>query len=204
VLHTLTLNPTLPHTPLFHCTLPYFPSLDYFSKLDVEKHTQAGLPRTASTSLKKALDILGVDPSFHLGDPPAPIARIRESARALQIKDRSARQVALWKLYHGFQATFEMPGSVCVDDMLEIWPDAKVRHMSETIHGRIMNRLNRLGNPHRTPQSPSLALVLHRPRHVRSITPIPHPGILDPRRRSLQRPDPRVGKGLWGTVWITA
>lgn len=119
-------NPTLPRTTLFHYALPYFLSLDYFSKLDVEKHSQAGLPRTASTSLKKALDILGVGPSFHLGDPPAPITRIRESARALQIKDRSARQVALRKLYHGFQATFEMPGSTCLDDMLEIWPDAKV------------------------------------------------------------------------------
>jgi len=87
---------------------------------------QAGLPRTSTTSLKKGLEILGVGPCFHLGDPPAPINRVKESAKALGIKDKEARKAALKQLYDGFEAIFEPPASVYVDDLLEIYPEAKV------------------------------------------------------------------------------
>jgi hypothetical protein len=98
------------------------------------RHTQAGLPRTSTTSLKKAFDILGIEPSFHLGDPPAPIARIRESAKTLQIADRRERQDALRNLYAGFDAVFEPPGSALVDDMMQIYPNAKVsKHLEVTM-----------------------------------------------------------------------
>ncbi|KAI9164114.1 hypothetical protein HJFPF1_05751 [Paramyrothecium foliicola] len=86
----------------------------------------AGLPRTSTTSLKKGLELLGVGPCFHLGDPPAPIARVKESARVLAIKDRHERLKALKKLYDGFEAVFEPPASTLVDDMLTIYPNAKV------------------------------------------------------------------------------
>ncbi|KAF5001552.1 hypothetical protein FDECE_10900 [Fusarium decemcellulare] len=86
----------------------------------------AGLPRTSTTSLKKGLELLGVGPCFHLGDPPAPIARVKESARVLAIRDRNERLKALKKLYDGFEAVFEPPASALVDDMLTIYPDAKV------------------------------------------------------------------------------
>ncbi|KAF7557882.1 hypothetical protein G7Z17_g256 [Cylindrodendrum hubeiense] len=87
----------------------------------------AGLPRTSTTSLKKGLELLGVGPCFHLGDPPAPISRVKESARVLAIQDRNERLKALKKLYDGFEAVFEPPASALVDDMLTIYPDAKVR-----------------------------------------------------------------------------
>ncbi|KAM5517315.1 hypothetical protein FOXYSP1_04266 [Fusarium oxysporum f. sp. phaseoli] len=87
----------------------------------------AGLPRTSTTSLKKGLEILGVTPCFHLGDPPAPISRVKESARVLGIQDRNERLKALKKLYDGFEAVFEPPASALVDDMLTIYPNAKVR-----------------------------------------------------------------------------
>ncbi|KAH7254216.1 uncharacterized protein BKA55DRAFT_643235 [Fusarium redolens] len=86
----------------------------------------AGLPRTSTTSLKKGLEILGVTPCFHLGDPPAPISRVKESARVLAIQDRNERLKALKKLYDGFEAVFEPPASALVDDMLTIYPNAKV------------------------------------------------------------------------------
>ncbi|KAJ4130196.1 hypothetical protein NW768_007178 [Fusarium equiseti] len=86
----------------------------------------AGLPRTSTTSLKKGLEILGINPCFHLGDPPAPISRVKESARVLAIQDRSERLKALKNLYDGFEAVFEPPASTLVDDMLTLYPDAKV------------------------------------------------------------------------------
>ncbi|KAM0078764.1 hypothetical protein ACKRZS_009497 [Fusarium odoratissimum] len=88
--------------------------------------SDAGLPRTSTTSLKKGLEILGVTPCFHLGDPPAPISRVKESARVLAIQDRNERLKALKKLYDGFEAVFEPPASALVDDMLTIYPNAKV------------------------------------------------------------------------------
>ncbi|SPO01742.1 uncharacterized protein DNG_04415 [Cephalotrichum gorgonifer] len=86
----------------------------------------AGLPRTSTTSLKKGLEILGIGPCFHLGDPPAPIKRVKESARVLAMQDRHERLKGLRALYDDFEAVFEPPASTLVDDMLAIYPDAKV------------------------------------------------------------------------------
>jgi hypothetical protein len=63
-----------------------------------------------------------------LGDPPAPIKRVKASAKALSIEDKKARQAALKELYDGFEAIFEPPASVYVDDLIEIYPEAKVTH----------------------------------------------------------------------------
>ncbi|KAM7198355.1 P-loop containing nucleoside triphosphate hydrolase protein [Rhypophila sp. PSN 637] len=86
----------------------------------------AGLPRTSTTSLKKGLEVLGIGPCFHLGDPPAPIRRVKESAHVLAIKDTALRRHRLKQLYDGYEAVFEPPASTLVDDMLAIYPDAKV------------------------------------------------------------------------------
>lgn len=88
---------------------------------------QAGLPRTSTTSLKKGLEILGVGTCFHLGDPPAPIKRVKESAYVLGLQDRHERLKRLRLLYDEFDAVFEPPASTLVEDMLAIYPDAKVR-----------------------------------------------------------------------------
>jgi len=45
----------------------------------------------------------------------------------LAIQDRNERLKALKKLYDGFEAVFEPPASALVDDMLTIYPNAKVR-----------------------------------------------------------------------------
>jgi hypothetical protein len=76
--------------------------------------------------LKKGLELLGIGPCFHLGDPPADIKRVKNSARVMGITDKEARKVALKQLYDGFEAIFEPPASVYVDDLLEIYPEAKV------------------------------------------------------------------------------
>jgi hypothetical protein len=103
--------------PVIHLT-----SFGAITKLTLK----AGLPRTSTTSLKKGLEILGINPCFHLGDPPAPISRVKESARVLAIQDRNERLKALKNLYDGFEAVFEPPASTLVDDMLTIYPNAKV------------------------------------------------------------------------------
>lgn len=100
----------------------------FFGRLlcNTSNATEAGLPRTSTTSLKKGLELLGISPCFHLGDPPAPISRVKESARVMGMQDKKERLKALKKLYDGFEAVFEPPASALVDDMLEIYPDAKV------------------------------------------------------------------------------
>jgi hypothetical protein len=47
----------------------------------------------------------------------------------MAIKDRNERLKALKELYDGFEAVFEPPASALVDDMLTIYPNAKVRTM---------------------------------------------------------------------------
>ena len=96
------------------------------TQLSARNEPQAGLPRTSTTSLKKAFDLLGIGPCFHLGDPPAPIFRVKQSARTLQTADHNVRLEMLRKLYDGFEAVFEPPGSACVDDMMQVYPTAKV------------------------------------------------------------------------------
>lgn len=70
--------------------------------------------------------MLGVGPCFHLGDPPAPIQRVKESAHVLAMQDRHERLKSLRRLYDDFEAVFEPPASALVDDMLALYPDAKV------------------------------------------------------------------------------
>ncbi len=100
----------------------------------------AGLPRTGTLSQKVALEMLGLEPCYHmvnvLGDlDEAPLWR-----RALDGE-------AIWDVvFDGFEATVDWPGSFFYKELADFYPEAKVllsvrdaeaweRSMRETIWG---------------------------------------------------------------------
>lgn len=91
---------------------------------------QAGLPRTATTSIKAALEGLGYGPCYHLIDVPTWIDCTKSSAKILQTSDKHQRQRMLKDLFEPYGSILDLPGSACLDDLLEIYPNAKVgRHI---------------------------------------------------------------------------
>ncbi|KAK8021974.1 hypothetical protein PG993_012741 [Apiospora rasikravindrae] len=86
----------------------------------------AGLPRTGTVSMKTALEQLGYGPCHHLMEPACPITRLRKSAAILEMPSGFKRQQALQSLLEGYQVSLDVPGSACVDDLLALYPDAKV------------------------------------------------------------------------------
>lgn len=87
----------------------------------------AGLPRTGTVSLKAALEQLGFGPCHHLLEPPFQITRLRRSAAAVQTTDPHQRAKAFRELYSGYKVALDLPGTACVDELVHIYPQAKVR-----------------------------------------------------------------------------
>jgi hypothetical protein len=100
----------------------------------------AGLPRTGTLSQKVALEMLGVRPCYHMVNVLGDLDLVARWRRAL---DGDAE----WeKIFEGFQATVDWPGSFFYRELLEVYPDAKVllsvrdgdawaRSMRDTIWG---------------------------------------------------------------------
>ncbi|RHZ60716.1 sulfotransferase family protein [Aspergillus thermomutatus] len=86
----------------------------------------AGLPRTGTISMKRALEELGYGPCFHLAEPLCQFDNLRQSADIVHTKDTALRRRKLAKLLQGHEVTLEVPGSACLPDLLEMYPDAKV------------------------------------------------------------------------------
>ncbi|KGO64315.1 hypothetical protein PEX1_046640 [Penicillium expansum] len=86
----------------------------------------AGLPRTGTMSMKHALEELGYGSCFHLAEPLCQFDNLRESAAIVQTKDTALRRRKLAKLFQGCEVTLEVPGSACLPDLLEMYPNAKV------------------------------------------------------------------------------
>lgn len=85
------------------------------------------MPRTCTTSIRAALLELGIGPCHHLLDPMFQFDRIARSAKLLKEENKERRQQMLRELFDGYEAGLEMPVSACVDDLVEMYPDAKVR-----------------------------------------------------------------------------
>lgn len=85
------------------------------------------MPRTCTTSIRAALLELGIGPCHHLLDPMFQFDRIARSAKLLKEENKEKRQQMLRELFDGYEAGLEMPVSACVDDLVEMYPDAKVR-----------------------------------------------------------------------------
>lgn len=76
--------------------------------------------------MKKALEELGYRNCFHLAEPLCQFDNLKLSAEIVHTKDTMLRRHKLAKLLHGHEATLEVPGSACLPDLLEMYPDAKV------------------------------------------------------------------------------
>lgn len=91
-----------------------------------------GLPRTGTTSLCEALETLGFAPCHHfrgmVARDPFPYRDSRLWSKAAKTVDKDARQDMLHFLLTkpGCKAAVDYPTSCFIDDMVEMYPNAKV------------------------------------------------------------------------------
>ncbi len=102
----------------------------------------AGLPRTATLTLKIALEMIGAGPCYHMANVLTDTSRVPQWADALDGR-------ADWdKIFEGFEATVDYPGAYFYREIMDAFPDAKVllsvrdgeswaRSMHDTIWGAI-------------------------------------------------------------------
>ena len=106
---------------------------------DIVQVIGAGLPRTGTSSLVAAMEILGFGPSFHFTEifynpGYAPILerllqafRITGSRFAPKSKEESdTMKDQLKDIYRGYKSTFDNPSCHFVPELIELYPHAKV------------------------------------------------------------------------------
>ncbi|KAL8951516.1 MAG: hypothetical protein Q9222_002519 [Ikaeria aurantiellina] len=101
---------------------------------DVLQVIGAGLPRSGTTSLKAALEILGFDPCHHMAECFEKPERSAAFAKILRDKfepaGRSDNAVQtcpeLKQLMRGYRAIVDSPGCDVYADLLTAYPDAKI------------------------------------------------------------------------------
>ncbi|TGJ81340.1 hypothetical protein E0Z10_g7414 [Xylaria hypoxylon] len=88
----------------------------------------AGLPRCATSSLQEALqsEWLGCYPTMHMARVLPWPDRSQLVLDALREEDKDRRQKTLHKLFDGFAAICDFPGVAFIDDLMDMWPDAKI------------------------------------------------------------------------------
>src|SRR5947209_227881 len=80
----------------------------------------AGLPRTATLTQKVALEMLGFGPCYHMVNVLGDLDLVPVWRAAL---DGDAD----WhKIFEGFESSVDWPGSYYYEELMEIWPHAKV------------------------------------------------------------------------------
>jgi hypothetical protein len=100
----------------------------------------AGLPRTATTSQKIALEMLGLGPCYHMVNVLSDLTLVPGWRRAL------VGETAWKDTFDGFQATVDWPGAFYYRELMDAYPEAKVllsvrepegweRSMRDTIWG---------------------------------------------------------------------
>jgi hypothetical protein len=98
----------------------------------------AGLPRTATSTQKVVMDILGLDPCYHMQNVFADLDEAARWKAAMTDTD------VLKDILDPFESTVDWPGSYFYKELADIYPDAKVllsvrtgeswaRSMQETI-----------------------------------------------------------------------
>jgi hypothetical protein len=90
--------------------------------------SKAGMPRTGTSSLQEALKILGYSPCHHmvsdvLGDVSG---RAQRWKKAWNTTDKQQRHAIIRDILADYRAVVDFPASIMIDDMHEIYPNAKV------------------------------------------------------------------------------
>ena len=89
----------------------------------------AGLPRCATTTLKEVFEnpnFLDVGPTMHMNRCLTAPANMQFIMEALREPDAQKRRAILYKLFAGCAATADFPGHLFIEDLIEMYPDAKV------------------------------------------------------------------------------
>lgn len=92
-----------------------------------------GLPRCATSSCQVALEQLGYKPCMHMAEvaPYAWKLEIVKEAMTLMYpdkfeKEKARRQALLHQIFDGWEATADFPGCFFPEDLMEMYPKAKV------------------------------------------------------------------------------
>jgi len=88
----------------------------------------AGLPRCATSSLQAALESqhINLTPCMHFAHVAPHAERGAILLAALQENNTARRHKLLHKLFDGFKATTDFPGAMFMDDLMDMYPDAKI------------------------------------------------------------------------------
>lgn len=86
----------------------------------------AGLPRTATSSLQAAFEELGFDPCLHMAQVIPHPNRQQLLLDAAREKDTVKRRELVHRLVDGYAAVCDMPGMFFLEDLMDMYPDAKV------------------------------------------------------------------------------
>ncbi|KAK5218458.1 hypothetical protein LTR47_011730 [Exophiala xenobiotica] len=87
-----------------------------------------GLPRTGTSSLQAALEILGYSPCHHMVSDVLsnPNGRGQKWMAAWNEPNKEKKHAMLRVILKGYKAVVDFPASLMVEDMIKIYPDAKV------------------------------------------------------------------------------
>jgi hypothetical protein len=80
----------------------------------------AGLPRTGTLTQKVALEMLGFGPCYHMVNVLGDLTKVPEWTEALAGRGDWAT------IFAGFQSTVDWPGGFFYEELMEVYPDAKV------------------------------------------------------------------------------
>ncbi|KAJ5726021.1 uncharacterized protein N7483_007378 [Penicillium malachiteum] len=88
----------------------------------------AGLPRCATSSIQTAFEsqYIGLTPCMHFAHVAPHPGRSDILLAAMREHDKTRRHKLLHQLFDGFEATTDFPGSLFVDDLMDMYPDAKI------------------------------------------------------------------------------
>ncbi|KAK3714819.1 hypothetical protein LTR37_007554 [Vermiconidia calcicola] len=106
---------------------------DTYKQSDGLQVIGTGLPRTGTLSLYTALGILGITPCHHFKtvmDDGVPYRQSQRWQQACKTKDAKARREVIRQIYSdgGFKSGVDYPTSHFVEDLVELYPDAKFVH----------------------------------------------------------------------------
>ncbi|KAK5199281.1 hypothetical protein LTS03_002281 [Exophiala xenobiotica] len=87
----------------------------------------AGLPRCATSTLKEVFeDHLAIGPCMHMNRCLPHPATMKLVHDALREPDTPKRRAILYTLFDGYAATADFPGHLFIEDLIDMYPDAKV------------------------------------------------------------------------------
>ena len=106
---------------------------------DIVQVIGAGLPRTGTSSLVTAMEILGFGPSFHFTEVvynPEYASTFKRLLQAFRMsgshftpknkEESDAMKDQLRDIYRGYKSTFDNPSCHFVPELMELYPHAKV------------------------------------------------------------------------------